>query len=209
MTGGGGYDVGEAALRQTAAGLGGVIHELQTMGQEAAADIGRGFDHLKLSGMQVGHDGLTAALDRFCDRWEWGVRTLVQDADRTAERLGLAAGTYYEMDHYAGQTLKVVAASALGNPDLTEDQEEAMPWSRIGSDNPVEDFLHPDLSAASARQGLSDVGQTWQDTARDMGRNLVSETAAAVTGTGEEYDRWLAGGPAGTDGGSNRSQGGD
>jgi hypothetical protein len=200
MTAGGGYDVAETALTRTAAGLGGVIHELQSTGQEAAADVGRGFSHLKLTGMQIGHDGLTSALDGFCDRWEWRVRALVQDASRIAERLSLAAGTYYEMDHYAEQTLKVVAASAIGNPGLTEEQEEAMSWSRIGSDNPVNDLLHPDISPTSARKGLSDIGQTWQDTARDMGGNLLSESVAALTGTGEQYDRWLAGTPAGSEG---------
>lgn len=200
MTASGGYDVGETALTRTAAGLGGVIHELQSTGQEAAADIGRGFSHLKLTGMQIGHDGLTSALDGFCDRWEWGVRALVQDASRIAERLGLAAGTYYEMDHYAEQTLKVVAASAIGDPGLTESQEESMSWSRIGSDNPVHDFLHPDFSAASARKGLSGMGQTWQDTARDMGGNLLSEGMAKLTGTDEQYDRWLSGTPAGSEG---------
>ncbi|WP_052397922.1 hypothetical protein [Streptomyces sp. NRRL F-5123] len=208
MTGSGGYEVGETALTQTAAGLGGVIHELQSMGQEAAADVGRGFTHLKLTGMQVGHDGLTSALDGFCNRWEWGVRALVQDADQIAERLGLAAGTYYEMDRYAERTLKVVVASAIGNPALPEEQEEVLSWSRIGPDNPVEDFLHPDFSTASARQSLSDMGQTWQDTAHDMGRNLVSEAAATLSGTDEQYNRWLGGAPAGADGGSARPQGG-
>jgi hypothetical protein len=75
-----------------------------------------------------------------------------------------------------------------------------MSWSRIGSDNPVHDFLHPDFSAASARRGLSDMGQTWQDTARDMGGNLLSESVARLTGTDEQYDRWLADAPAGSDG---------
>ncbi|MFI0940103.1 hypothetical protein [Streptomyces sp. NPDC021020] len=208
MTGGGGYEVRETALTQTASGLGGVIHELQSMGQEAAADVGRGFTHLKLTGMQVGHDELTSALAGFCDRWEWGVRALVQDADQIAERLGLAAGTYYEMDRYAEKTLKVVVASAVGNPGLTEEQEEASSWSRIGADNPVEDLLHPDFSAASARQGLSDMGQTWQDTARDMVRNPVSEAAATLTGTDERYNRWLAGAPEGAHGGGDQPQGG-
>ncbi|MFI0897638.1 hypothetical protein [Streptomyces sp. NPDC020983] len=208
MTGSGGYDVGETALTRTAAGLGGVIHELQSMGQEAAADVGRGFSHLKLTGMQTGHDGLTAALDGFCDRWEWGVRALVQDADQIAERLGLAAGTYYEMDHYAEKTLKVVVASAVGNPGLTGEQEEAALWGRIGSDNPVEDLLHPDLSAASTRHALSDMGQTWQETGRDMGRNLVSETAATLTGTAEQYNRWLAGSGTPADPGQPPPEGG-
>ncbi|UWE11866.1 hypothetical protein [Actinacidiphila bryophytorum] len=194
MTGGGGgdgYNVTETALAQTAAGLNGVIHELQSMGQEAAADVGRGFSNLKLTGMQTGHDGLTSAFDGFCDRWEWGVRTIVQDADQIAQRLGLAAGTYYEMDQYAMKTLKVVVASDIGNPNLTEEQEENMSWSQIGSDNPINDFLHPDYSAKSAQQAFSDMGQTWKDTAHDMSQSIPLETAATLSGHKDDYDQAL------------------
>lgn len=193
MTGGGagGYNVTETALAQTAAGLNGVIHELQSMGQEAAADVGRGFSNMKLTGMQTGHDGLTSAFNGFCDRWEWGVRTIVQDADQIAQRLGLAAGTYYEMDQYAMKTLKVVVASDLGNPNLTEEQEENMSWSQIGSDNPINDFLHPDYSLKSGQQALSEMGQTWKDTAHDMSQNWAAETAATLTNTSDEYNQGL------------------
>lgn len=189
--GGGGYNVTETALAQTAAGLNGVIHELQSMGQEAAADVGRGFSNMKLTGMQTGHDGLTSAFNGFCDRWEWGVRTIVQDADQIAQRLGLAAGTYYEMDQYAKKTLKVVVASDLGNPNLTEEQEENMSWSQIGSDNAINDFLHPDFSPKSAQQALSEMGQTWKDTAHDMSQNWTLETAATLTGNHDEYNKAL------------------
>lgn len=193
MTGGGGdgYNVTETALAQTAKGLNGVIHELQSMGQEAAADVGRGFSNLKLTGMQTGHDGLTSAFGDFCDRWEWGVRTIVQDADQIAQRLGLAAGTYYEMDQYAKKTLKVVVASGIGNPNLTEEQEENMSWKQVVSDNPVNDFLHPDFSPKSAKQALDDMGQTWKDTAHDMSQNQLAETAATLTNTKDEYNQGL------------------
>jgi hypothetical protein len=193
MTGGGGdgYNVTETALAQTAKGLTGVIHELQSMGQEAAADVGRGFSNLKLTGMQTGHDGLTSAFADFCDRWEWGVRAIVQDADQIAQRLGLAAGTYYEMDQYAKKTLKVVIASGIGNPNLTEEQEENMSLKQVLSDNPVNDFLHPDFSTKSAKQALDDMGQTWKDTAHDMSQNPLAETVATVTNTSDEYNQSL------------------
>lgn len=189
--GGDGYNVTETALAQTAAGLNGVIHELQSMGQEAAADVGRNFASLKLTGMQTGHSGLTSAFDGFCDRWEWGVRTIVQDADQIAQRLGLSAGTYYEMDQYAMKTLKVVVSSDIGNPNLTEEQQENMSWGDIGADNPVNDFLHPDFSAKSADQALSDMGQTWKDTGHDMGQSITAETAATLTGQKDEYNQSL------------------
>lgn len=191
MGGGGGYNVTEAALAQTAAGLNGVIHELQSMGQEAAADVGRNFSSLKLTGMQIGHQGLMSAFDGFCDRWDWGVRAIVQDADQIAQRLGLSAGTYYEMDQYAKNTLKVVVASDIGNPNLTEEQEEKMSWGQIASDNQINDFLHPDLSAKSAKQALSDMGQTWKDTGHDMSQSIPLETAATLSGHSDDYNQAL------------------
>jgi hypothetical protein len=34
------------------------------------ASAGRGFSDLALSGLELGHGGLTSALDSFCERWE-------------------------------------------------------------------------------------------------------------------------------------------
>jgi hypothetical protein len=189
--GSGGYNVTETSLNQAAAGLNGVIDELQSIGQEASADVGRGFSNLKLTGMQTGHAGLTSAFSGYCDRWEWGVRTLVQDGTEIAERLGLSAGTYYEMDQYAESTLKVVVAADLGDPNQTEEQAEDSSWSEIAGDNPVNDFLNPDFSAESAQQAVSDMGQTWKDTAHDMSQSVPLEVAANLTNQGDEYNQGL------------------
>jgi hypothetical protein len=73
----GGFTVDRAALRQTAQGINDTIGALEKLGFNEEAEVGRGFSGLALSGLQVGHADLQGAFSGFCDRWSWGVRTLV------------------------------------------------------------------------------------------------------------------------------------
>lgn len=66
-----------------------------------------------------------------------------------------------------------------------------MSWKQVVGDNPVNDFLHPDYSPASAKKALDDMGQTWKDTAHDMSQNQLSETVATLTNTQDEYNQGL------------------
>lgn len=91
---GGGFSADPESLAQASKGINGVIAELRDLGVVGTGDVGRGFSQLTLSGMDVGHGGLKCAFDEFCNRWSWGVRTLVQDGNEMGVRLGINAGKY-------------------------------------------------------------------------------------------------------------------
>ncbi|MBR7678056.1 hypothetical protein KDA82_34765, partial [Streptomyces daliensis] len=73
-------------------GLKKAIGELKESGSSATSSLqGAGFEELSLTHMEAGHPGLAGDFEDFCERWEWGVRALVQNANGLAQRLGLAA----------------------------------------------------------------------------------------------------------------------
>ncbi|MFF7728337.1 hypothetical protein [Streptomyces sp. NPDC008001] len=156
-----------AALGNIAKGINGAIAELKSLGSPGEAAVGRGFDELALSGVELGHEGLAAAFKTFCDRWDWGVRALVQDGSQFAERVGLAAGYYHEQDAYIRDSFKVGVNAAMGNPHLMEEDVEKKSVSEVLADNPVNDFRHPDYSEESFRKADENSRQVWANTLRD------------------------------------------
>ncbi|GAA0466291.1 hypothetical protein ABZ951_03715 [Streptomyces sp. NPDC046215] len=164
---------GKGALDGIAKGLNGAIEELKKIGSPGDAATGRGFSELALSGLETGHEGLTASFKAFCDRWEWGVRALVHDGSQFADRVGLAAGYYHEGEQYISNTFKVVTNAALGNPNLTEEEIEAQSWGKTLSDNPLQ--RDSDYSAGSFRQAAHNASETWQKTASDVKREGFGE----------------------------------
>jgi len=90
-----GFSVDMKALEETAQGINGVIGEL---GISEEAEVGRGFAGLSLNGLQAGCPPLQSALAGFFGRWQWGVRTLVQDGNQFAQQAGLAAGACWAED---------------------------------------------------------------------------------------------------------------
>ena len=95
-----GFSVDRAALNETAQGINSTIGALKGLGLDEKAEAGRGFSGLALPGLQTGDAGLAQALGSFCDRWSWGVRTLVQDGNQFAARLGISAGVYADTENY-------------------------------------------------------------------------------------------------------------
>ncbi|MDW6058263.1 hypothetical protein SAZ11_09275 [Streptomyces sp. FXJ1.4098] len=148
-------------------GLRAAIGELKDVGDNTGALQGSGFSDMTMSKMEAGGKGLADAFEGFCDRWEWGVRALVQDANEIANRLGLAAGLMWEEDQYWGNTLKVTvnALSSTGNPHLSEEEVAQQSWGDIFTPDA------PDYSAESWQRAGDEMGQTWKDT----GRALLTE----------------------------------
>lgn len=164
MSGGGDLDVGREAVAQVTAGLRGVIGELKSVGDATGAVQGSGFASMALSGMEAGGAGLAEAFEGFCERWEWGVRALVQDANQLAERLGLSAGLVWEEDRYRAGTFKVAvnALSPTGNPHADEEEIAGQGWGEILTPDA------PEYSAASFDRAGEDIARTWQDTGRSV-----------------------------------------
>ncbi|MER6780929.1 MULTISPECIES: hypothetical protein [unclassified Streptomyces] len=160
MAGDGDLEVSPAAVASIQVGLRAAIAELRESGDAAGASQGAGFENLSMTGMETGHAGLATDFEDFCERWEWGVRALIQDASTLAANLGIAAGTMWEEDQYIQGAFKVAANAAYGNPHASEDEIEQKSWGDIFS----ADVYKPDYSAESFEKGAQDIKQTWSDT---------------------------------------------
>ncbi|MBW1601674.1 hypothetical protein JJV70_06020 [Streptomyces sp. JJ66] len=132
-------------------GLTAAQDELREIGSATDALQGAGFENLAMSGMEAGGGALAEVFEDFCERWEWGVRALIQDANALAERLNLAAGMVHAEDEYWSTTWKIAAnaISPTGNPHLTEEEiaqqdygqllapktpDYDMDWMQVGED---------------------------------------------------------------------------
>jgi hypothetical protein len=125
-----GFTVDRAALSETARGINETITALKGLGLDETAEVGRGFSGVSLSGLQAGHPDLAAAFGGFCDRWSWGVRSLVQDGNQFAARLGLSAGIYASTEQYLTGVAKNVTVAVAGDPHLSEGQAAQASWSQ-------------------------------------------------------------------------------
>jgi hypothetical protein len=162
---GAGKDIKATGLDEIAQGITLTLSELKGLGVDSAAGFGRGFSNLELSGLEVGHDGLTSAFKSFCERWEWGVRALVGEGNYFAQAVGLSAGTLYETDQYVEGTLKVGANSLMGNPNASEDEITRMSWGELAQNNAL---AHADYSKESFDRALQNSEQGWKDAGRDV-----------------------------------------
>ncbi|MFF8291520.1 hypothetical protein ACF068_20135 [Streptomyces sp. NPDC016309] len=154
-----------AALALIAAGIDKAHEELKDLGMIGRATAGRGFSELALSGLEMGHAGLAAGFGTFCERWEWGVRDLMQRGNAFASGLGLSAGAFHEQELYVKDTLKIAVNGLNGNPHLTEDEVKAKDWDEIRSQRATD---NPDYSPESMAAAHENVKQTWQDTGYDV-----------------------------------------
>lgn len=161
----GGYQVDPAQLQQAANGINGTIAELKTLGITEAADEGRGFGNLELTGLQAGHEDVRSAFAGFCDRWSWGVRTLVKNGNDIARQLGVQAGTYHDNEQYVVGVFKDVVNAAVGNPHASEQQVENSSFSEIASASSQADY-----SAASFQKAAKNIANTWSAVGEDVVR---------------------------------------
>ncbi|WP_327578347.1 hypothetical protein [Streptomyces sp. NBC_00145] len=129
---GGTKDLQVGGLAKITEGITLTLAELKEIGMVGMAGAGRGFDGMALSGLALGHADLTSAFGSFCERWEWGVRSLIAEGNNFAEGVGLAAGTLHETDQYVDGALKIGANSVMGNPYASEDDITKMSWGDLG-----------------------------------------------------------------------------
>ncbi|MYV50646.1 hypothetical protein [Streptomyces sp. SID2888] len=161
----GGKDLSTEGLGLVAKGLTEALGELEELGMVGEAGAGRGFGEIALSGLELGHEGLTGEFTSFCERWEWGVRSLINEGNAFAVKTGLSAGTLYETEHYVEGSFKVVANSAIGNPYASEEDVEGMGWGDIAKSGA---FGGVDYSKESFDRALANSEQGWKDAGRDV-----------------------------------------
>ncbi|MEU8851503.1 hypothetical protein AB0C70_35980 [Streptomyces sp. NPDC048564] len=177
MSGGDGYRVDPEALERITRGINLAVDELKELGFDIEAAQGRGFDDLELAGLEVGDANLRQVFADFCERWGWGVRALMQDANGFAQRLNLSAGLYHEQEQYVSNTVKTVWTAAAGNPYLSEEEVGQRSWSQTLQDNSVSHFMNADYSAESLRAGDQAAGQAWAQAKEDLETSTVTPDA--------------------------------
>ncbi|MQY12373.1 hypothetical protein SRB5_25060 [Streptomyces sp. RB5] len=158
------------SVQQIQQGMRSAIAELRDIGTGTGSVLGKGFSELSMTGMEAGHHGLSVDFEDFCERWEWGVRALIQDANTICAKLGIAAGFLWEEDQYIQGTMKIGVNSLIGNPHATEDEVTKQSWGDVVTPDA------PDWSAESWDKAGDEMGQTWKDT----GRSLVTEGMGGV-----------------------------
>lgn len=186
VTGGGvGKDLAAIGLDDIAKGLTLALGELKELGMVGEAGAGRGFGDLALSGLDLGAEGLTSAFGSFCERWEWGVRSLIYEGTGFALKTGLAAGTYYETDQYVEGAMKVGVNSLMGNPYASEDEITGKGWNEVLSNNVVTQVRDADYSKESFEQAWDNSVQGW----RDAGRDVMTSETVGLPGLGPQAAR--------------------
>ncbi len=168
------------ALELIAKGITDSLGELKELGMVGEASMGRGFSDLTLSGMQLGHGGLTSTFKSFCERWEWGVRTLVQEGNDFALGVGLSAGAIYEQDQYIHGSFKVLTNSAMGNPYASEEEIAGKSWGDVLSSNTFTHVRDADYSMESFEKAHENSTQAWKNTAWDVSTATGSPAITAM-----------------------------
>lgn len=163
-----GEDLATGGLAEIAQGLTSALGELKELGTVGEAGAGRGFGDIALSGLELGHEDLTGTFSSFCERWEWGVRSLIDEGNAFAVKTGLSAGTYYESDQYVEGALKVGVNAMMGNPHSSEGEITGKDWREVLSDNPYTQFGDADYSKESFDQAMTNSAQGWKDAGRDI-----------------------------------------
>jgi len=176
-----GFSVDRAALNETARGINDSIAALKGLGLDETAEVGRGFSGLSLSGLQAGDGDLAAAFGGFCDRWSWGVRSLVQDGDQFAERLGLTAGIYADTEQYLTGVAKNVTVAVAGDPHLSDGQAGQASWSRDAAG--ATGAATPGSGTSWAQTGQQ-ARQQWEQVRRDelKGPEAIRRWLGGATG---------------------------
>jgi hypothetical protein len=181
--GGGGYTVNIDAMNETAQGINNTISDLDKLGFSETAGTGMGFTGLTLSTLQLGHAGLTNAFRNFTGRWQWGVRSLVQDGNQIAQRLGLNAGAYWQAEQKVIGSVKDLVVAAAGDPHETDQQAAAGSWSQAAAGITGAKTPSGDMTWQQAQQQIT---QQWETEGKDVLQNgwkspLVNPAGPAIS----------------------------
>lgn len=200
------YKVDPEALKRVERGIKGAIDELSELTFDVNAQMGNGFDELKLSGMELGHKALTEGFEDFCERWGWGVRFLIGDANDLAMGLGLSAGLYHEQEEYVSGALKETWTAAAGNPYMSPEEAQKRSWSETLKDNPASNLADPDYSAESYIRHSSEGMAAWDQTGEDF-KSSPWQDLTGMESARERSDWQWEGPPQAQEGGERSEQG--
>ncbi len=194
-SGGGEPDLRVQGLHLIAEGINKTLSELDSLGtMKGWAGAGRGFTKLEMDGMDAGDDHLGAMLHTFCERWQWGVRGLMEEGNALAEALGLAAGTFHQTDEYVKGSLKVAYNSLVGDPFASSDKVEKESLSQINHSMMTTGYGEKDRDNLVNSVRKTGKGMLWDmATSEGMPGNLLSPSMMrnAAGMSDEEYNTYL------------------
>ncbi|MBO8199327.1 hypothetical protein ACFW4X_19885 [Streptomyces smyrnaeus] len=176
------------ALKLITKGINDALAELEELGMVGEAGVGRGFSEVALNSLQLGHGGLTSAFGDFCDRWEWGVRALVQEGNSFAEGVGLSAGTLHQQDQYIQGAFKVAVNAGMGNPYATEEEITGKDWGEVLSNNAYTQIRDADYSSESFQKARETSLQAWKTAAWDASTATASPVTDVIDAAGLRDD---------------------
>ncbi|WP_330459608.1 hypothetical protein OIB37_23705 [Streptomyces sp. NBC_00820] len=173
---GGDGDLQVVGLAMISQGINQALTEMGKLGLVADAGwtgAGRGFDKLEMDALTIGSDSVGAVFHSFCERWQWGVRALIEEGNGFAVAVGLSAGTLYQTDQTVKDSFKVGLNSLTGNPYATEQQVTSQSWDQLA---------HPAaLDADYSLKSFKDAENVSRDTFKGMIRDgVTSETIPGV-----------------------------
>ncbi len=185
--------VDPTALQQAAKGIDGVIEGLSgapVIGSYSG-QTGRGFNDLELSGRQMSKSTAKSAMDDFCERWEWGMRALVQTANDIAHKLKLGVGMYEKQEQYNANALKDFANDLVGDPSLQKESVRDADGNIItrGTDDMSAGELvdynkdrltHPDVSAESFAAVKDEVDANLESMKNDLPQAAANAGALGI-----------------------------
>lgn len=167
-----GFSVDRAALSETSKGLTGALDQLKAVGVSDNADAGLGFTDLALSQAQAGST-VAKSLSDFCDNWNFGVATLIQDGYQFGQRLGLTVSAYNDAENDIIGGLKDLTASEFGDPWESDSQAEKGSWGQAFA---AVDGASTPGSKITAKQALDQAGKEWEG----VGHDAVNDSEPAT-----------------------------
>ncbi|MGH3311890.1 MAG: hypothetical protein ACRDP3_15100 [Streptomyces sp.] len=158
--GSGDLNVSKESLKLIVDGMKAAIGELEETGSGVtSSNRGAGFENLALTNKEAGTGGVASDFEDFCDRWEWGIRALMLNANGLAEKLGLAVGLQHATDEYWSSTFKygLNSVNTWSNPGLTREQAGKQDWGEILTPDA------PDYSAESSTKAALQAREGWEN----------------------------------------------
>jgi hypothetical protein len=142
-------------------GINGIIDTLAQFGLGETAGAGRGFSAIQLSTLEAGDSEVQRKMESFAERWEWGIRFLVQSANEISQIIGLAAGAFYEMDQIQAATIKKSVADLVGNPNMSYEEAKTTSWEQMLQ------MQQPDYSPESFDKAAASLQENWTSIKND------------------------------------------
>ncbi|MGW5644085.1 hypothetical protein ACWEV3_08970 [Saccharopolyspora sp. NPDC003752] len=132
-----GFRVDLAALQQASQGVNDAIAALENelpwpvrkMGND-----GHGVTMMNLDAEQSGSALVTEALKRFCGRWEYGVKFLVEEGAAAASALTDTRSEYEKMEQAAIDAFKKVLGAGFDNPTADLNAAPQKSFAQFGVD---------------------------------------------------------------------------